>query len=84
MGYMPVQEPVEVIAQFSAQGMICPLAFTWSGRQYRVQKTTYRWRTGRGRDTLRFFAVVTPAEDSYQLCYKDGDSTWWLEKVWNG
>jgi hypothetical protein len=115
MGYVHIKEPVEVIVQFSPQGLIRPLAFRWAGRQYRVDRTTYRWRTGKGRETLRFFAVVTradtpvparpapayaglaaypslrrstpasapvPSEDAYQLCFRDADATWWLEKVW--
>jgi len=83
MSYVHIKEPVEVIVQFSPQGLIHPLAFSWAGRQYRVKKTTYRWRTGKGRETLRFFSVVTRAENAYQLCFKDEDATWWLEKVWS-
>jgi len=82
MAYLQIEEPIEVIAHFSPQGRIEPLAFTWAGRQYQVQKTTYRWRAGKGRATLRFFAVVTPTEDAYQLCYRDENSTWRLETVW--
>ncbi|NIM07375.1 MAG: hypothetical protein GTN69_09850 [Armatimonadetes bacterium] len=83
MGYAQIQESIEVIALFSTKGSIQPLAFTWAGRQYQVQKTTYRWRTRQGRATLHFFAVVTSkTEDAYQLCYRDEDTTWWLEKAW--
>jgi hypothetical protein len=82
MAYSQIQEPVEVIARFSPQGMIQPLAFDWGGQRHRVQKVTYRWRTGKGRATLRFFAVMTDAKDACQLCYRDEDATWWLERVW--
>lgn len=84
MSYVQIEEPIEVIAHFSAQGLIEPLAFSWAGRQYRVKETTYRWRSGKGRATLRFFAVVTASGDAYQLCYRDEDATWRLEKIWSG
>jgi hypothetical protein len=82
MGYLQVQDPVEVIARFSSQGIIRPLVFFWAGRQYQVQETTYRWCAVKGRATLRFFSIVTSTEDAYQLCYREEDSTWWLESVW--
>lgn len=93
MGYIQIHEPIEVTAQFSPQGIIQPLNFTWAGRRYQVKETTYRWRTGKGRAALRFFAVIaviaqtpgspsTNAEEVYQLCYQDEDSTWRLESLW--
>ena len=84
MGYAQIQEPIEVLAHFSPQGVINPLVFSWAGRQYKVEKTTYRWRTGKGRETLRFFAVITRSNNSYQLCYSDENSCWWLERTWTG
>jgi len=82
MGYVDIAEPVEVVASFSPEGMIHPLSFAWAGREHQVREITYRWRTGKGRSTLRFFAVTTETEDAYQLCYRDEDSTWWLERGW--
>ena len=82
MGYVNIQEPIEVVAHFSSKGTIKPLVFLWAGRKYQVKQTTYRWRSGRGRATLRFFAVVTATNDAYQLCYRDEDATWRLETLW--
>ncbi len=82
MGYVDVQEPVMALVQFSAQGEIRVLAFLWAGRRHRVKLTTYRWRTGKGRETVRHFAVVTETEDAFQLCYREESATWFVEQVW--
>ncbi len=82
MGYVEVQEPVTALVRFSPRGEIRLLAFTWAGRQLRVKETTYQWSTGRGRETLRHFAVVSEAGDSYQLSYREESATWWVDQVW--
>jgi hypothetical protein len=82
MGYVQIKEPVEMLAHFSPQGVIRPLAFSWGKRMHKVLRTTYRWHAGRGRAALHYFAVVTKSEDAFQLCYRDEDATWWLEKTW--
>ncbi len=82
MGYVEVQEPVTALVQFSPHGEIRPLAFLWAGKRHRVKLTTYRWRTGKGRETLRHFAVVTETEDAFQLSYREESGTWWIEQVW--
>jgi hypothetical protein len=82
MGYVDVQEPVLALVEFSPQGEIRPLAFVRAGRRHRVKQTTYRWRTGKGRETLRYFAVTTESGDAFQLSYREDSATWWVEQVW--
>ncbi len=83
MTYTEVQEAVQALVEFSPQGEVKPLAFIWSGRRHRIKRTTYRWRTGRGRETCRHFAVITESDDSLQLTYREESATWWIEQVWN-
>ena len=47
-----------------------------------MRETTYQWRTGRGRETLRHFAVVTETEDVFQLSYREESATWWIDQLW--
>jgi hypothetical protein len=82
MGYVEVQEPVLALVRFSPEGEIRPLAFVWAGRRHQVKTTTYRWRTGKGRETCRHFAVTTESEDAFQLTYREESATWWIEQVW--
>ena len=82
MTYTEVQEAVQMLVEFSPRGEIRPLAFVWGGRRHRVKQTTFRWCTGRGRETCRHFAVTTESDDSLQLTYREESATWWIEQVW--
>jgi hypothetical protein len=81
MGYVEVQEPAPVLVQFSAQGEIRLVAFAHAGRPHRVKQTTYRWRTGKGRETWRHFAVTTESGDAFQLSYREESATWWIDQI---
>jgi len=82
MGYVEMQEPVLALVQFSPQGEIRLLAFVRAGRRHRVKQTTYRWRTGQGRETWRHFAVITESEEAFQLSYREESATWWIDQLW--
>jgi len=82
MGYVEIQEPVLAWVEFSPQGEIRPLAFEREGRRHRVKQTTYRWRTGQGRETWRHFAVITKSGEAFQLSYREESATWWIDQLW--
>lgn len=82
MGYVELQEPVAAWVEFSPQGEIRPRAFAREGRRLRIKQVTYRWRTGKGRETWRHFSVVTENGDAFQLSYREESATWWIERVW--
>ncbi len=67
-------EPIEVTANFSEQGVITPLHFTWKGSRYRVESTGRRWQDDVGQHML----VMVASGQIYELTYKSDEARWYL------
>ena len=76
-----VNDPVDVLTVF-VDGQVRPLRFRWQGRVMRVRRVTGAWTRREGQQLLQFFAVQTPAEDTYELCFDPRGPRWTLCRAW--
>jgi hypothetical protein len=76
-----LNEPVDVITAF-VEGGLKPLRFRWQGRVLQVKQVTGQWSRREGGSVLRFFAIETPAAESYELCYDPRGPRWILSRAW--
>ena len=72
-----IMDPIEVTANFSEQGVITPLHFTWKGSRYRVESTGRRWQDGSDQHML----VMVASGQIYQLTYKSQEARWYIRQV---
>ena len=68
---------IEVTAQFSLDGIITPLSFTWQGRHYPVEMNGRTWEDAAG----QHFLVIVPGARIYELVLDLAASRWRLEQV---
>lgn len=67
-------EPIEVTVNFSEQGVITPLHFTWKGSRQRVESTGRRWQDENGQHML----VMVASGKIYELTYKSHEGRWYI------
>jgi len=68
---------IGVVAQFSPDGKITPLSFTWQGRNYPVESVGRSWDDTAG----RHFLVIVPGARIYELALDLTTSRWRLVQV---
>ena len=77
-----LNDPIKVRVDFSSGGKVTPRLFTHGPRTFRVKRVNTRWED---RDAnykaLRLTVTVTESDDVFQLCFREKDLTWVLEKV---
>ena len=74
-----INEPINVGAVFSG-GRIKPIWFAWKGRQVRIQKITFTWRTRAGSAGILHFSV-SDGQGLYEICYNAENFNWRLAKA---
>ena len=79
--YRVLSERVEVIAVFE-EGRLNPIRFRWNGQSYRIARITGRWKSPKGDQAIRHFAVVDTSDNVFQLSYDERLTQWTLSKVW--
>ena len=67
-------EPIEVTANFTEQGVISALHFTWKGSRYRVESTGRRWQDDSGQHML----VMVASGQIYELTFKGLVGRWFI------
>lgn len=72
-----VDVPVAVEARFEG-GELIPIAFTWQGRKVCISDVGRRWREG----NVRHYLVMTPARETFELCFDAGTLRWRIARVW--
>ena len=77
-----VDIPTAVEARFDEEGRITPTAFSWRGRDVRISDVGRRWIEPRGSHQLRHYLVMTPAQDTFELCLDTGTLQWKITRVW--
>ncbi len=75
-----INEAVTVLTRFSG-GQIDPLRFKWKSRVFDVDRVTGKWEEHDGQYKLYYFAVVTKAEDYYELIYSTRTVGWTLSRT---
>lgn len=78
-----LNDPVDVLTAFM-DGKVKPLRFRWQGRVVRVRSVTGEWSRREGQAMLRYYAVESPAGETYELCYDPRGPRWVLSRAWTG
>jgi hypothetical protein len=74
-----LNDPIEVGAVFG-DGVVSPVWFLWSGRRYKIERVTYRWKEKAGESLLHFFSVFDGA-NTFELIYDSKLLRWTLGRV---
>ncbi|MBC8204491.1 hypothetical protein ISS30_04185 [bacterium] len=80
MQYEDINDPIEVIALFSA-GKLQPIKFRWRGRVYKIQRVNGRWESDEGRIRLHHYSVMADSPDVYEITYNPDRFIWKLDRV---
>ncbi|MFP4176280.1 MAG: hypothetical protein ACLFT2_03565 [Candidatus Brocadiia bacterium] len=77
-----INEPIKVRADFWPGGKIIPRLFKREDRTFTITSVNATWEDREGNNSLLYFAVLTDrSEDTFQLCFRQQDRTWWLQQV---
>jgi hypothetical protein len=68
---------IKVAAVFE-NGVISPVKFRHAGRDYKVDKITYRWTTRNGASKIYHFAVYDGA-NTFEISFDDKNTLWELK-----
>ncbi len=77
-----LNDPVDVLTAYT-EGKLRPLRFRWQGRVIRVRSVTGEWSRREGQSLLRYYAVESDANESYELCYDPRGPKWNLSRAWS-
>ena len=83
MQTVEINERIKVRADFTPGGRIVPLMFRRDRRDpLRVRKINAVWEDRGSEGRVVYFSVtVDKADDVFQLRYREGDRTWWIDSV---
>ncbi|MHC4606851.1 MAG: hypothetical protein ACYTAF_07920 [Planctomycetota bacterium] len=76
-----VREPLGWVLVRFQPGKIEPLRFRWGTREFRVQARNAAWTDRETRPIRHFFSVTAESGETFQLCYREGDSVWTVDSV---
>ncbi|MFW6159219.1 MAG: hypothetical protein ACOC8E_07670 [Planctomycetota bacterium] len=78
-----IRERVKVRADFFPGGKVVPLLVRRKGLDpFRVRRVHSSWEDKEHGGRRLYFSVTTDlSDDTYQLCYREEDRTWWLDSV---
>ena len=77
-----VDIPTAVEARFDEEGRVTPTTLRWRGREVRISDVGRRWAEPHGPHQLRHYLVMTPGQDTFELCLDTGTSQWKITRVW--
>ena len=80
MKFVDIQTAVE--ARFDEEGRVTPTAFHWQGREVRTSDVGRRWTEPHGPHQIRHYLVMTPGQDTFELCLDMGTLRWKITRVW--
>lgn len=73
---------IKVGAGLYPSGQATPRLFKGGHRTFRVERVNNSWESRDGNyKVLHLTVTVTESDDIFQLCFREKDLTWWLEKV---
>lgn len=77
-----VDIPTAVEARFDEEGRVTPIAFRWQGRDVYISDVGRRWTEPRGPHQLLHYLVMTPSQDTFELCLDTGTLQWKITRIW--
>jgi hypothetical protein len=77
-----VDIPTAVEARFDEEGQVTPTTFRWRGRDVRISDVGRRWTEPHDPHQLHHYLVMTPAQDTFELCLDTGTLQWKIVRVW--
>jgi hypothetical protein len=80
MRFVDISTAVE--ARFDEEGGVTPITFTWQGRDMHISDVGRRWTEPHGPHQLRHYLVMTPAQDTFELCLDTGTLQWKITRAW--
>jgi hypothetical protein len=75
-----IEEPVEVLARFE-RGAMTPFRFRWNRSVFKIAKVTGQWEDRDGQYRRCYYAVITDANDYFELRFHLKDLSWVLSKT---
>ena len=77
-----LNDSIKVRAASSPGGKVTPRLFKHGHRTFRVKNVNTRWEDRDGNyKVLHLTVTVAESDDIFQLCFREKDLTWLLEKV---
>ena len=77
-----VDIPTAVEARFDDAGRVTPTTFRWRGRDVRISDVGRRWTEPHDPHEFRHYLVMTPDQDTFELCLDTGVMQWKITRVW--
>ncbi|MGR3177484.1 MAG: hypothetical protein ACUZ8E_05470 [Candidatus Anammoxibacter sp.] len=74
-------EPISKILVLFEKGMIKPISFHWSKRDYTIKENNMHWVDKKTRPIRYGFSVTVGSGEVFQLSYREGDPVWHVETV---
>lgn len=77
-----VDIPTAVEARFDEEGTVTPISFRWRGRDVHISDVGRRWTESHGPHELHHYLVMTPTQDTFELCLDTATLQWKITRVW--
>lgn len=77
-----VDIPTAVEARFDEEGRVTPMTLRWRGRDMHISDVGRRWTEPHGPHQIRHYLVMTPAQDTFEICLDTGSLQWKIARVW--
>jgi len=86
MQTVEIKERIKVRVDFTAGGRVTPLMFRKDRhRCFHVKQINAIWEDREAGGKLLYFSVsVEESDDVFELCYREGERTWWIDSVMTG
>lgn len=76
-----IQEPIDVLASFSAGGRVMPRKFRWRGRVYDILGINQVHQARDGQSILQFFHCRDAGSPYRKLCFNNVTKVWTLDEL---
>ena len=77
-----VDIPTAVEARFDEEDRVTPTTFRWQGREVRISDVGRWWTEPHGPRHIHHYLVMTPGQDTFELCLDMGTLRWKITRVW--
>jgi len=77
-----VDVPTAVEARFDEEGRVTPIAFHWRGQKVRISDVGRRWTEVCDTHRIYHYLVMTPSQDTFELCLNTETMQWRITRVW--
>ena len=74
-------EPLKKMLVIFEKGEIKPISFFWSNRDYTITSNNMHWVDRKTRPIRYGFSVTVESGEVFQLSYREGEPTWYVDTV---